>query len=258
MNKQNQFDTQKQNSQKGLPQDWRDGLRDSIYLSELVEQRGHLLLPLLGYGFLGLSLFDYVYILMSPRFTNPFWELQTIGALVEHVVAPLLGLMFIFYRHEGHIGKLEKSLLGFLSWVSLIIGLLYLLMLPLGSFDTWRIYHYNSAQVSAQVSQGSQQIQQLKGQLNQAKTDEQIKKLIASLTPKGRLAEIKTPQTVKGQLLAEISQTEQSIRAEADRVQTNKNQTLLKNSVKWHLGALLSGTLFIWIWRLTDWTRIRL
>jgi hypothetical protein len=184
------------------------------------------------------------------------WELQTIGALVEHVVAPLLGLMFVFYRPEGSINTWERKILGLLSWVSLLVGLLYLLMLPLGVIDTWRIYQYNNTQISAQLSQQSQQLQPIKQKLNQAKTDEQIEKLLASLTPQTS-PKIKSPQTSKDQLLTQISQAERSIKVQADNARGSQGQTLLKNSVKWNLGALVVGILFIWIWHLTDWTRIR-
>lgn len=277
MDKQNQFDAQEQPSQTAssepvnllkdkelspaLPKGWHTprekGLKGSVYLSALVEQRSHLLVRLVGYGLLVFSLLDYIHLVIPPRFTDPLWEFQTIGALVEHVAAPLLGLMFVFYRHEGYLGKGERNLLGFLSWVSLLVGLLYLLMLPLGVADTWRIYQRNNAQIAAQVSQQTQQFQKIKGQLNQAKTAQQIKQLLASLTPEGPSPEIHSLRAFKEQFLARISQSERSIQVQADSVRTNQRQALIKNSVKWNLGALISGILFILIWHLTSWARGR-
>ena len=241
---------------QGWHERWQNGFGGTVYLSEFIEQRGHLLLPLIGYGLLLLALFDYAYILYSPRFTNPTWELQTIGALVEHVVVPLLGLMFVFYRHEGTISKWEKKILAALSWFSLLVGVLYLLMLPLAVLDTWRLYQFDNTQISAQISQQSQQLQPIKEKLSQAKTDAQIEKLLTSLAPQGSTPKIKSAQAVKDQLLTQIAQTERNMQAEAERVRGDRRQTLLKNSVKWALGALVSGTLFIAIWHLTDWTRI--
>ena len=277
MDKHNQFDPQQHSSQSAanqsiistedklspsLPQEWHrppeNGLKSSVYLSEFVEERSHLLLPLLGYGLLGFALFDYIHIVFPPRFTNPEWEFQTIGAMVEHVAAPLLGLLFVFYRNQGYIFKLEKIILGFLSWISLLVGLLYVLMVPLGVADTWRIYQANNNQIAAQVSQQSQQFQQMKGKLNQAKTDQQIKQLLASGAPQGRSPEIKNPQAFKDELLTQVSQSEQRMQLQANSARTNQRQALFKNSVKWNLGAVLAGTLFIWIWQLTDWARRRL
>jgi len=273
---QNQFNAQQQHPQTdssqpvetvedkevvpSLSQGWyshrEQGFNGSVYLSILVEERSHLLLRLLGYGLLLFALVDYIDIIIPPHFTNPSWEFQTIGALVEHAAIPLMGLTFIFYRHEGYMVNLEKKLLGLLSWVSLLMGLLYLLALPLGIADTWRIYNSVNAQVEAQLSQQSQQLQQIKGQMNQATTDEQINRLLASLVPQARSQEIKHPQASKAQFLAQISQAEKNIKIQADSARTNQGQVLIKNSVKWHIGALIAGVLFIWIWYFADWTRI--
>lgn len=272
--KQNQFQAQPQNSQTSssqpgntlqgkevspsLPQDWhaqrQDSFNGSVYLSVLVEERSQLVMHLLGYGLLVFALIDYVHIIIPAQFTNPSWELQTISALVEHAAIPLLGLMLIFFRHEGYIGNLEQNLLKFLSWVSLLVGVLYLLMLPLGITDTWRIYHANDAQIAAQVSQQSQQLQQVKNQLSQAKTDKEIEQVLASLAPY-RSPKINLSQASKDQFLTQISQAERNIKNQADTIQSNQTQRLVKDSVKLNLGALVAGTLFILIWHLTDWAR---
>ena len=272
MDKQNQFDAQEHSSRlssqsvnlvedqvpPALPEGKRirkkKGSKRSLYLSEAVEQQTSLLVRWLGYGLLLSALVDYIFIIVPPQFTNPLWEFQTIGALVEHAAIPLLGLIFVFYRHKGYILKREKNLLRFLSWLSLVVGLLYLLMLPLGIADTWRIYHASNAQITAQLSQQSQQFQKIKGQLDEATTHEQLKQLVASLNPQGSL-QINDPQAFKDQFLAEISQAQQNLQVQADSVRTNESQTLIKNSLKWNLGALIAGGLFILIWRLTRWAR---
>ena len=275
MDKQNQADAQQhsqtassqpanskdQKLSPSLPEGWQHAEGNSstglVYLSEAVEQRSHLLLPLLGYSLLVFALFDYINIVIPPRFTDPAWELQTIGALVEHIPVPLLGLLFVFYRHQGYIAKLEKNFLGFLSWLCLLVGLLYLLMLPLGFADTWRLYHANRNQVSARLSQQRQKFDEVKGQLNQAKTDQQIQQLVTSLTPQVRLEDIQNPQAFKEQFIAQINEGERRAQVLADSAWANQSQTLIKNSVKWNLGALVSGTFLVLIWHLTDWARTK-
>jgi hypothetical protein len=244
-------------SPKGRHTQRESGSKGSLYLSNLVEQQTHLLVHLLGYGLLVFALLDYIYILIPLRFTNPNWEFQTIGALVEHAAIPLLGLMLVFYRHQGYILKREKNLLWFLSWVSLVVGLLYLLMLPLGIIDTGRIYHANNAQITAQVSQQRQRIQQIKGKLNQAKTDKQLNQIFAALTRQGRSPQVKNPQAFKDQALDQISQTERNLQAQTDLARANQLKALGKQSLKWNLGALVSGVLFIWVWHLTRWARVK-
>jgi hypothetical protein len=228
---------------------------NEIYLSEFVEDRTYVLVSLLGYGLLAFALFDYVYILTPLRFTNPVWEFQTIGAMVEHAAIPLLGMALIFYRHQGYIRELEKKFLGCLSWVCLLLGLLYLLMVPLGIIDSWRIYQVERANIVSQITTQNQQIEQIKTQLEQAKTDEQLEQLLAKITPPGVSPEVKNPQAIKNKLLSEMSQAQRQMKSQADTVDETKKQALLKNSVKWNLGALVAGTLFILIWHFTDWAR---
>lgn len=117
MDKQNQFDTQHPSQSASnqavhprqdkkllpsLPQErdrcQKNGLWSLVYLSEVVEQRSHSLMPLLGYCLLTFALFDYVYIVIPLNFTNPVWELKTLGGLVEHAPVYLLGLLLVFYR----------------------------------------------------------------------------------------------------------------------------------------------------------------
>ena len=270
MDKQNQVDSQPQPSSTASkasvtakekeisPSKQRQrNLKSKIYRSEIVEEHGQLVASFVGYGLLVFSLFDYLHIVIPPQFTNFVWEFQTIGALVEHVATALLGLAIIFYRPQGYITELERKLLGCLSWVSLLLGIIYLLMLPLGITDTWRIYNANQAEASARVSQKTQPLQQLKTKLDQAKTDEQLRQVFASLTPENRIPQIDQPQKVKDELLAKISQSQKTVKDQADLVAANQRKTLLKNSLKWNLGALIAGSLFIVIWYLTGWARSR-
>lgn len=83
------------------------------------------LFRLVGYGLLVLALFDFIHILIPLRLMNPMWEFQTTGALVERVPVPLLGLMLVFYGETSSRKRWESNLLKFLSWASLLIGLLF-------------------------------------------------------------------------------------------------------------------------------------
>lgn len=264
MNNQNQIDTQNgsgpvnplKNEVKGWSRD-QDDLNGSLYLSEIVEQHSHLLISLLGYGLLLFALFDYIHIVIPPRFTNPLQEFQMIGAVVEHAVVPLVGLIFIFYRTQGYVKKLEKKLLGFFSWASLLVGILYLLIIPLCVADAWRIYYANNAQIAYQSSQQSQHFQEIKRQLDETITDEQVTKLASELIPQIRSPHIKNTQAFKDQLRGQVSQAEKSMQIRAYTARTNQMQSLIKDSVKWNLGALVSGILFILIWYFTGWTRMK-
>jgi hypothetical protein len=230
-------------------------LMGSVYLPAIVEQRTHLLLTLVGYGLIILGAIDYVYIIFPPHFTDPMWELQTIGQLAERAVFPLIGLVLVFYRYEGDIWELERKLLGAISWVALLMGILYFLMLPLGINDTWRLYQGMNNQISMELSQKGQQIQQIKSQLDKAKNPEQLQQVLASIAPQQQFPEAQNLQESKAKVISQISQVEKDIRIQANKARSNQTKTLLKNAVKAFLGAVVAGTLFIVSWHLTDWAR---
>ena len=54
------------------------------------------ILRFLGYALLLFTLFDLADTLTPLQLMNPNWEFQTIGALVEKVVVPLMGFVLIF------------------------------------------------------------------------------------------------------------------------------------------------------------------
>jgi hypothetical protein len=54
--------------------------------------------------------------------------------------------------------------------------------------------------------------------------------------------------------LSQLTQTKQQMQTQYQAKRSNQRISLFKNSVKWNLGALVSGILFIYVWRLTRWT----
>ncbi len=218
------------------------------------EESSRSLFRWVGYGLLTLAVLDIINILVPPQLTNPTWEFQTVGALVERVPVPLLALVLIFYEGANLRGKVEKTILKVLSWASLLIGVFYLLLIPLAVSNTLRINNQNNAQVLAQSNQRLSQIQQIKGQLNNA-TPQELNNLLSRLSSQGRAPNIENSGELKNQLASEIARAEKSLKTQSEAARANARLALLKNSAKWNLGALISGALFIHIWRATRWTR---
>jgi hypothetical protein len=218
--------------------------------------RSSLKLRFVGYILLILSLIDFIDILIPFKFINPVWEFQTIGALVEHAPLSLIGLVFVFIGGRNNRHKLEGYFLQFFSWGSLLAGILLILLIPLGITNTWRINNENNVQINNQSSQQLAQVQQVKELLSKAKTNQDINQIFKSLNPNTNIPELKNPQEVKSQLLSQIEQLENNVNNQAKAAQNNNRQKLIRNSIKWNLGALVCAVAFIWIWYSTDWARL--
>ncbi|WP_341733178.1 HpsJ family protein [Microcoleus sp. EPA2] len=208
----------------------------------------------IGYGLLILSLLDTIAVLIPANFGNRVWELQTIGAVVERVPVPLLAMTLIFFGEGYDRRSLEDIFLKFLSWICLLLALVFLLMLPLGLFGTIYVNNQNNKQITNQANQQLAQLQQVEERLNKG-TPEDLKNLGTELNRLGVPADTQNPQELKTQILSRITPAKERLQAQSAVVQSNQRLGLFKNAIKWLLGALISSVLFFMLWRGTDWAR---
>ncbi|MBD2210700.1 hypothetical protein H6G27_12520 [Nostoc linckia FACHB-104] len=197
-----------------------------------------------GYSILVLVFIDLIDIFVPLNFMNPVWEFQMIGALVDLVAITLIGLVLVFS------GKLEKRLkweFPFLLWLSrlcLLVGLLYLLLIPLGINNTISLYNVNFEESNRDYSQQMLLNSNWKQQISQA-----------SAAEFNNLLEHKSMQEVKTQTLVEVNQSQNHPDKKLPNTNLSRHFNLLKSSVKFNLGALVAAALFITIWKKTLWAR---
>lgn len=206
----------------------------------------------IGYGMLVLALFDFIALFIPPNFMNPSWEFQTMGQIVERVGVPLIALVFVFLGKLEKRAKWELRLLPVLSYLTLLVALLYILLIPVGVMNTMRLYKNNVTQIDTQYNQQLSQANQLQERLSKA-TPTEIENL---LKRQGVQVDAKTnPQTVKDQILLGVNQSKQQLKTQADTSKSTGRLGLFRTSVKWNLGALISGVLFFTFWKGTSWAR---
>jgi hypothetical protein len=197
---------------------------------------------LVGYALLALVFLDIVDIFIPLKLSDANWEFQVVGNLVERVPVPALGLLLVLY------GEKRAKLIKLISVLSILVGVLFLLLIPLGISSALRINKQNDAQISAQANQQLANLQQFKKQLNNPKALKEIERSLARIN-----ALPKKPgnsQPVTRELLAKkIPETESQINFQANaRIEAMKF-SLLKRSIKWNIGALIAGVLFILLGR---------
>lgn len=206
----------------------------------------------LGYGFLLFALIDTIHILTSIQTSDPTWGLQTIGQFVERVVVPLLGFALVFFgEFYGRKGP-EKISLRILSWLCLILAILFFLMAPAAIFQSISLKGQAEQQVNKVVEQRLAQLKQLEDQLNKS-NPEQIKALASQLNTLGVSVDPKNPEAVKSQIETRIKTFRDQLPVQAQGAAANQSSGLLKNAVKWSLGALVAGGLFLYLWKSSRW-----
>ena len=202
-------------------------------------------LRLVGYGLLVLALCDLIYILVPPQFMNPIWEFQTIGTLVERVPVPLLGLLLVFTGSAKSRKTWEISILKLLAWISLVIGILFLLLMPLLVVDALRLNNQIDQQINSQLTQQLTKLQQVEKQVTNG-SDKDINIILTRLN-QGQLVNSGNAQQLKTKLLSEIQKSRSAVESQFEAVGTEQRLALLKKFTKWSLGVLIAGVLFIYM-----------
>lgn len=217
-------------------------------------QSSLLLFHLIGYGLLLFVLCDLIDVVFPPHIMDPIWEFETLGAVVERVPLPLIGLVLVFYGEANFRAKWELTVLNLLSRASLIVGVLFLLLIPLCISDALRINKINNDRVNTPITQQLSQLQQFEEQLGKA-TANDLESLLARLNAQGGSPDIKNTQELKSRLSTEIYKTQKTLKTQAETTRRTRRLALIKSSVKWSIGALIAGDLFIRIWQATRWAR---
>jgi hypothetical protein len=231
--------------------------KEPIEIINLTENISFRLLRLLGYILLIFSLIDYGAILIPPQLTNPNWEFQAMGQMVDHVWSILLGLIFVFLYNKGSIVKPQQiSILKFLSWVSLAIGIFYLLMLPLGINNSLTIYKNINNQFTNQQGQQQEQVQQVTARLKTTNSIQELNNLARIFNLSGEEGSSQSPQELKNKLSQRIQKITQDSADAAQSAKKAQINSLIKNAVRINLGTVISGVCLITIWSMTRWIRI--
>ncbi|MDX1978253.1 MAG: HpsJ family protein [Pseudanabaenaceae cyanobacterium bins.68] len=221
-------------------------------------EKGASLINQIGYGILIFSAIDYAVILIPFRITNPAWELEAIKQLINQVIVLLVGLVFVFYRPMNINRKLTKFVLAAFSWLCLLLGVLYLLMLPLAMINVGRVTLIQQNNINARLSQELGVFdEQAKRVSRPGITERELQgwAQIARLTPE-RLARDKAANISLQQSILNQFKTGR----EATTIRTQQNlSSLQKQSIKETISVILRGMIasvsLVWIWFSTRWAR---
>lgn len=223
-----------------------------VPLPPFIGEQGVNILNLVGYGMLIFGLLNYVMTLIPPQFTNPVWELQIIRRLLDQAGVPLIGFGLVFYRPLASIRPRGLYFLRALSWLCLVLALMFLLMLPLAIVNTGRVSLLNQNQTNQQVKVRSEQIEQVEKAIERGLKVSELRTLAQGL---GLAPEkINSPELAKN-LLTELQTIRNTNQEQALQVQSNLRKRNTQDLIKITIETLGLATLFVLIWLNTAWTR---
>ena len=209
------------------------------------------LIRVIGYVFLAFFLFDFADTLIPLRLTNPTWEFQTFGALVEKVPVLFLAYSMIYLGRNFGRKPLEQFLLSLITWLALILGLVYLLMIPISIINTNRLLtlnHQQTLQLDIQIAQVKKAQTNLKTTNTQSELQQILSRDLGNNSAIPKLENPEQVKTLKNRLSTVISDGELKLKEQAQSLKDVRLE-LFKKSVKWNLGSLVSAALLFYIWR---------
>jgi hypothetical protein len=217
------------------------------------------ILRVVGYGLLLMALVDFVFLLIPPQLMNPLWQFQTIGAMIERIPVSLLGLVLIFYGEKSDRTPIETNILKVLSWASLLVAVILMLVIPLNISNSLRIYHQHNATTNAQFVAQKENIQQFKEQLTAANSKDEIRVILEQQAKQSvNIPDSVNTQKLKTDILTNLQKNQDNITSQTESFRGQKRSLLLKQCLKWNLGALIASTLLFMIWKSTGWTRLKI
>ena len=209
------------------------------------------LIRVIGYVFLAFFLFDFADTLIPLRLTNPTWEFQTFGALVEKVPVLFLAYAMIYLGRNFGRKPLEQFLLSLITWLALILGLVYLLMIPISIINTNRLLtlnHQQTLQLDIQIAQVKKAQTNLKTTNTQSELQQILSRDLGNNSAIPKLENPEQVKTLKNRLTTVISDGELKLKEQAQSLKDVRLE-LFKKSVKWNLGSLVSAALLFYIWK---------
>ena len=213
-----------------------------------------------GFGYCSLLFFllDFSTIVLPPKFTDPAWELNVYGQVVERVPLLLLSFPLIFLGEYSARAKWERISTKIISWLSIAVAIVFLLAVPLGIVNTFRVQGLRQEELITNVARQNAPAQAVADRLTNAKTDAEVRNVLRLLNPQQQaaIARISKPQEIKEQLLKDIGSSISQNQAQSELVKRRIITTLWKSSVKWTIVSLISGLFLLYVWNQSKWARV--
>ncbi|WP_299408432.1 HpsJ family protein [Acaryochloris sp. IP29b_bin.148] len=234
---------------------------DRLWRSYANQSRSITLVRWLGYGLLFLALLDLAVILIPLNLTDPVWEFRSTGAIVDRLPVPLIGFVMVFWGGQDYRRPRERLILKGLTWSTLSLALVLLILIPLCLVNSMRIYNFKVGNINALRSQRLALVERLEDKLSQTNSVEEFQQLLNQAMQNRSAVRLDTSQSLsvlKAQMPTYLEPAKSAIKQQAtiDQEQANSERPgLLKRAVKWSLGALVGAVICLRIWQETRWAR---
>jgi hypothetical protein len=225
-------------------------VNNELKLFNLSIYRSVALIHWIGYGLLIFGFLDIFFLLISPSWVTPGWFLLVLEQFVAFVPVLLIGFGLAFFGELKPRILWEVFVLRWISWLTLALSGIFLILIPLGIYSTIQVANQNEQAISQ------------KGQYNLVRLETFQKKLSESksLTDLRILAQVLEVDGVQdSNLKQEINQKigfqKSALKSDTQSKIISTQFRHFKKIFKLTIGAILAGLAHFLIWKNTPWAR---
>lgn len=196
-------------------------------------------------------------LLISPEFGDPRWQLNFMTQVIDRGVTPLIGFALLYagfwiqsaITAEGSANRATWQDPKFWAFVvASLLGLLFLLLIPLYLNTTGTITEQVTEQITQEAQQAEQQLQQQQQQLQALANSGQIDQLLESgQVPPAQVALLQQLKQDPQALEKQANQTRQQLNERRDQALSQARSEALRTRLRAGLRSLLLTIGFITI-----------
>ncbi|MEM8676162.1 MAG: HpsJ family protein [Cyanobacteria bacterium P01_G01_bin.67] len=209
-------------------------------------------LRIIGYGLITLWLLDLLPVLYPLQPLEPLWGFQVFGQLVERVGVLLISLGLIFIGEEQKRWRWEFVLLKITLGITLTAAWAYFLLVPLAIGNTVRIDRLNRQQIAAEAQENIIQLKNYQSEIDASSNPSFIREFIVQAGESDGDVDLSLADS-KQRANFMIKNRIKELKLESSSMIKQRRIDLIKRSLKWNIGALLSGTFLLLIWANNSW-----
>lgn len=192
--------------------------------------------------------------LSDLRLRNPATELRFASAMTDRIPLALLGLSLLLCHPRFLRQKLEALLLRILSFLPLVLAVVYLLLIPLTMRSAENLFRNSSANLTAQAEEQVKKVQAVRDTTLNLSPEEQQ----AMVERYNRANSKKQPVDLPGFLKTlndEVKASEARLEQERRAVLGSQKRNLYSAQFLQGLKCLLGAGALVLLWKLTGWAR---
>lgn len=200
---------------------------------------------IVGWALLALGLIDIFYILIGADWMNPVAELRVGGRLAEHALALLLGLLLLLLPAGDKFTPKEARTLSKLSKLGLVLGALYLLLIPFLLLSAFRIQRALTKQTTTWVEQQEKLTQGAIDKLNDIRTHEDVEIFVQPLQFDENMFYEPDLQVLKGNLADRFHEINAGNIERSEEVLGERLGKVWTDTAKWVIASLITAAAFV-------------